>query len=233
MSFFLLLHFQSLRSRGYVQEQFSWQHYYWYLTNEGKKVYFVWYNLDHYSMTHKELTVIDCIRCLKTDSWNHFFLDQVSHTCENISTFLQRSSLQHFADRPGLKLQDPDQKVGCFIIGVWFSGGAIIIILEPLVQLQSNLDYQTYPTNTKSTKEQSLYSCFFPEIFAYKDEDPGKHWNLPMKWSSVPTFQRSIKDLAFICTFACTLSDTLIPKLLFLFFVFFFFSELSFIDRMR
>ncbi|XP_067044504.1 small ribosomal subunit protein eS10-like [Acropora muricata] len=26
---------QSLRSRGYVQEQFSWQHYYWYLTNEG------------------------------------------------------------------------------------------------------------------------------------------------------------------------------------------------------
>ena len=28
--------FQSLKSRGYVKEQFSWQHYYWYLTNEGE-----------------------------------------------------------------------------------------------------------------------------------------------------------------------------------------------------
>ncbi|KAH7642096.1 small ribosomal subunit protein eS10 [Dermatophagoides farinae] len=26
---------QSLKSRGYVKEQFSWRHYYWYLTNEG------------------------------------------------------------------------------------------------------------------------------------------------------------------------------------------------------
>eukprot|EP01136_Pigoraptor_vietnamica_P042104 Opistho-1_new@15854 len=26
---------QSLKSRGYVQERFSWRHYYWYLTNEG------------------------------------------------------------------------------------------------------------------------------------------------------------------------------------------------------
>merc|ERR1712038_57581 len=26
---------QSLKSRGYVREQFSWKHYYWYLTNEG------------------------------------------------------------------------------------------------------------------------------------------------------------------------------------------------------
>eukprot|EP00731_Ephydatia_muelleri_P005794 Em0003g42a len=26
---------QSLKSRGFVKEQFSWQHYYWYLTNEG------------------------------------------------------------------------------------------------------------------------------------------------------------------------------------------------------
>jgi len=26
---------QSLKSRGYVTEQFSWQHYYWYLTNDG------------------------------------------------------------------------------------------------------------------------------------------------------------------------------------------------------
>ncbi|XP_074660133.1 small ribosomal subunit protein eS10-like [Tubulanus polymorphus] len=25
----------SLRSRGYVKEQFAWRHYYWYLTNEG------------------------------------------------------------------------------------------------------------------------------------------------------------------------------------------------------
>jgi len=24
-----------LKSRGYVKEQFSWQYYYWYLTNEG------------------------------------------------------------------------------------------------------------------------------------------------------------------------------------------------------
>merc|ERR1719486_986132 len=26
---------QSLKSRGYVTEKFSWQWYYWYLTNEG------------------------------------------------------------------------------------------------------------------------------------------------------------------------------------------------------
>jgi len=26
---------QSLKSRGYVKEQFAWRHYYWYLTNEG------------------------------------------------------------------------------------------------------------------------------------------------------------------------------------------------------
>ena len=26
---------QSLKSRGHVKEQFSWRHYYWYLTNEG------------------------------------------------------------------------------------------------------------------------------------------------------------------------------------------------------
>ena len=26
---------QSLKSRGYVTEQFAWRHYYWYLTNEG------------------------------------------------------------------------------------------------------------------------------------------------------------------------------------------------------
>merc|ERR1711976_1079873 len=25
----------SLKSRGYVKEQFAWSHYYWYLTNEG------------------------------------------------------------------------------------------------------------------------------------------------------------------------------------------------------
>merc|ERR1711879_680065 len=25
----------SLKSRGYVKEQFAWRHYYWYLTNEG------------------------------------------------------------------------------------------------------------------------------------------------------------------------------------------------------
>merc|ERR1712121_207987 len=25
----------SLKSRGYVNEQFAWRHYYWYLTNEG------------------------------------------------------------------------------------------------------------------------------------------------------------------------------------------------------
>merc|ERR1712183_722852 len=25
----------SLKSRGYVKEQFSWRHFYWYLTNEG------------------------------------------------------------------------------------------------------------------------------------------------------------------------------------------------------
>lgn len=26
---------QSLKSRGYVTEQFAWRHYYWYLTNAG------------------------------------------------------------------------------------------------------------------------------------------------------------------------------------------------------
>ena len=26
---------QSLHSRGHVKESFAWQHYYWYLTNEG------------------------------------------------------------------------------------------------------------------------------------------------------------------------------------------------------
>jgi small subunit ribosomal protein S10e len=26
---------QSLKSRGYVKEQFAWRHYYWYLTDEG------------------------------------------------------------------------------------------------------------------------------------------------------------------------------------------------------
>ena len=26
---------QSMRSRGYVKEQFAWRHYYWSLTNEG------------------------------------------------------------------------------------------------------------------------------------------------------------------------------------------------------
>ncbi|MRC56863.1 hypothetical protein GH877_29775, partial [Bacillus thuringiensis] len=26
---------QSLKSRGYVTEQFAWRHYYWYLTNVG------------------------------------------------------------------------------------------------------------------------------------------------------------------------------------------------------
>ena len=27
--------FQSLKSLGYVKEQFAWRHFYWYLTNEG------------------------------------------------------------------------------------------------------------------------------------------------------------------------------------------------------
>lgn len=31
----LCLHLQSLKSRGYVKEQFAWRHFYWYLTNEG------------------------------------------------------------------------------------------------------------------------------------------------------------------------------------------------------
>ncbi|MCL4170754.1 UNVERIFIED_CONTAM: hypothetical protein GTU68_054040, partial [Idotea baltica] len=26
---------QSLKSRGYVREQFAWRSYYWFLTNEG------------------------------------------------------------------------------------------------------------------------------------------------------------------------------------------------------
>lgn len=31
----LFLFPQSLKSCGYVKEQFAWRHYYWYLTNEG------------------------------------------------------------------------------------------------------------------------------------------------------------------------------------------------------
>lgn len=30
-----VLFFQSLKSCGYVKEQFAWRHFYWYLTNEG------------------------------------------------------------------------------------------------------------------------------------------------------------------------------------------------------
>lgn len=30
-----VLLFQSLKSRGFVREQFAWRNYYWYLTNEG------------------------------------------------------------------------------------------------------------------------------------------------------------------------------------------------------
>lgn len=33
--FFSCLLFQSLKSLGYVKEQFAWRHFYWYLTNEG------------------------------------------------------------------------------------------------------------------------------------------------------------------------------------------------------
>ena len=32
---------QSLKSHGYVEEKFSWQHYYWYLTNDGKHSYYM------------------------------------------------------------------------------------------------------------------------------------------------------------------------------------------------
>jgi len=32
---YLFVAFQSLKSRGYVSEQFAWRHFYWYLTNEG------------------------------------------------------------------------------------------------------------------------------------------------------------------------------------------------------
>lgn len=30
-----VLFLQSLKSCGYVKEQFAWRHFYWYLTNEG------------------------------------------------------------------------------------------------------------------------------------------------------------------------------------------------------
>ena len=30
-----VLPLQSLKSRGFVREQFAWRNYYWYLTNEG------------------------------------------------------------------------------------------------------------------------------------------------------------------------------------------------------
>lgn len=31
----LIFLLQSLKSRGFVKEQFAWRHFYWYLTNEG------------------------------------------------------------------------------------------------------------------------------------------------------------------------------------------------------
>lgn len=31
----MTLPLQSLKSTGYVKEQFAWRHFYWYLTNEG------------------------------------------------------------------------------------------------------------------------------------------------------------------------------------------------------
>lgn len=31
----LTLFSQSLKSRGFVNEQFAWRHFYWYLNNEG------------------------------------------------------------------------------------------------------------------------------------------------------------------------------------------------------
>ena len=41
---------QSLKSRGYVTERFSWQYYYWYLTNDG--------------MEGREVHVGACVRAL-------------------------------------------------------------------------------------------------------------------------------------------------------------------------
>lgn len=35
INIFLLPVLQSLKSCGYVKEQFAWRHFYWYLTNEG------------------------------------------------------------------------------------------------------------------------------------------------------------------------------------------------------
>lgn len=36
---------QSLVSRGYVSQRFAWQHYYWYLTNEGIQYLREWLHL--------------------------------------------------------------------------------------------------------------------------------------------------------------------------------------------
>lgn len=36
---------QSLTSRGYVTERFAWQHYYWYLNNEGIQYLREWLHL--------------------------------------------------------------------------------------------------------------------------------------------------------------------------------------------
>lgn len=35
MDYIYIYIFQSLKSRGYVKEQFAWRHFYWYLTNDG------------------------------------------------------------------------------------------------------------------------------------------------------------------------------------------------------
>ncbi|XP_037302186.1 40S ribosomal protein S10-like [Manduca sexta] len=45
---------QSLKSRGYVKEQFAWRHFYWYLTNEGIEYLRIFLHLPLKSCRHPQ-----------------------------------------------------------------------------------------------------------------------------------------------------------------------------------
>ena len=96
---------QSLKSRGYVTEKFSWQYYYWYLTNDGMHLPTIIYE----AILGSVVVIFACYSC-------HFSWFKVSHISEITFIFPLRLFQLPFADRPGQKLLDPDLKVLSFKI---------------------------------------------------------------------------------------------------------------------
>ena len=96
---------QSLKSRGYVTEKFSWQYYYWYLTNDGMHLPTIIYE----AILASVVVIFACYSC-------HFSWFKVSHISEITFIFPLRLFQLPFADRPGQKLLDPDLKVLSFKI---------------------------------------------------------------------------------------------------------------------